>query len=375
MSFELPDLDTVSYEQIVADLIRRIPQYTDQWTDYNESDPGITLLQLLAWLDESLLYQANRIPLATELNFLRWVLGLAFSANQTDYSAAAAKDYDFDFLALQSVLAGLEQGAQASKASLQRDVLLYLQQPYLALTADNVEQLALQTNRMIAAQAAQRQSGHASATAAVPLYVQRACAQAAEQATCIRILSDAPWQYRYPPYPNQDSAAHRARRVLMLQPQPNAAAEDTLLRQVGIYLAPRVIAGTAVRVQPAQLTAIDLTIAVRCGPNMPMTATLDALVAQLYGYLLPSAGPDASGWRYGQAPNPEDLMHMVLAVSGVESIESFIYTYFPTVVLDEMAQLGVNTLLAALPDGRTALQYRGLPQLRCLDITACNAPP
>ena len=35
-----------------------------------------------------------------------------------------------------------------------------------------------------------------------------------------------------------------------------------------------------------------------------------------------------------------------------------------------MAELGANTLLAALPGGNTAMLYRGLPQLRCLDVTA-----
>jgi hypothetical protein len=133
-----------------------------------------------------------------------------------------------------------------------------------------------------------------------------------------------------------------------------------------------VIAGNAVNVRPAQLTPIDLTIRARCTPNASMSVTLDALVTLLYDYLLPEAGPDGRGWAYGEAPNADDLMHLVLGVPGVQALESFVYTYFPTIVPGEMAQLGANTLLAALPNGRSAMFYQGLPCLRCLDVTATD---
>ena len=49
----------------------RIPLYVPEWTDYNESDPGIALLQLFAWLTESMLYQMNRVPERMYLKFLQ----------------------------------------------------------------------------------------------------------------------------------------------------------------------------------------------------------------------------------------------------------------------------------------------------------------
>ena len=50
----LPDiqLDDRTFEQLQIELRRRIPAYTPEWTDHNESDPGITLMQLFAWLGE-----------------------------------------------------------------------------------------------------------------------------------------------------------------------------------------------------------------------------------------------------------------------------------------------------------------------------------
>ncbi|MEU5952103.1 putative baseplate assembly protein [Streptomyces sp. NPDC047525] len=66
-----PILDDRTYEQLRAELIRRIPVYTAEWTDHNESDPGIVLLDLFAFLGESLLYRFNQIPDATKVAFLR----------------------------------------------------------------------------------------------------------------------------------------------------------------------------------------------------------------------------------------------------------------------------------------------------------------
>ena len=67
---QTPRLDERTAEQIFLELRERIPVYAPEWTDYNESDPGITLLQLFAWLSESMLYQMNRVPERMYLKFL-----------------------------------------------------------------------------------------------------------------------------------------------------------------------------------------------------------------------------------------------------------------------------------------------------------------
>jgi len=66
-----PILDDRSYQQLRDELIRRIPVYAPEWTDHNASDPGITLIELFAFLGENLLYRFNQIPDATKLAFLR----------------------------------------------------------------------------------------------------------------------------------------------------------------------------------------------------------------------------------------------------------------------------------------------------------------
>jgi hypothetical protein len=66
-----PILDDRSYQQLRDELIRRIPVYTPEWTDHNASDPGVTLIELFAFLGENILYRFNQIPESTRLAFLK----------------------------------------------------------------------------------------------------------------------------------------------------------------------------------------------------------------------------------------------------------------------------------------------------------------
>jgi hypothetical protein len=70
MALARPILDDRSYQQLRDELVRRIPVYNPEWTDHNPADPGITLLELFAYLSENLLYRFNQIPETTRLEFL-----------------------------------------------------------------------------------------------------------------------------------------------------------------------------------------------------------------------------------------------------------------------------------------------------------------
>ncbi len=71
MPIPAPILDDRSYQQLRDELVRRIPVYTPEWTDFNASDPGITLIELFAFLGENLLFRFNQIPESARLEFLR----------------------------------------------------------------------------------------------------------------------------------------------------------------------------------------------------------------------------------------------------------------------------------------------------------------
>src|SRR6185503_4751856 len=65
-----PKLDDRTYADIVAEAMRLIPRYCPEWTNHNPSDPGITLLELTAWMTELILYRLNRVFEKNYLAFL-----------------------------------------------------------------------------------------------------------------------------------------------------------------------------------------------------------------------------------------------------------------------------------------------------------------
>lgn len=70
MSLRAPILDDRSFVQLRDELLRMIPIYSKEWTDHNASDPGVTLLELFAFLGENLLFRFNQIPEATRAAYL-----------------------------------------------------------------------------------------------------------------------------------------------------------------------------------------------------------------------------------------------------------------------------------------------------------------
>jgi len=62
-------------KDLVDEARKRIVQYCPEWTDYNLSDPGITLIELFAWMTELMVYRLNRVPDKNYVKFLE-LLGL-----------------------------------------------------------------------------------------------------------------------------------------------------------------------------------------------------------------------------------------------------------------------------------------------------------
>src|SRR5690242_9082843 len=71
MALISPILDNRSFAQLRDELVARIPVFAPEWTNHNESDPGIALLELFAYLGESLLFRFNQIPDTAKVEFLR----------------------------------------------------------------------------------------------------------------------------------------------------------------------------------------------------------------------------------------------------------------------------------------------------------------
>jgi hypothetical protein len=75
MPIQSPQLDDLRYDAVVEQLLRRIPVYTPEWTDWNDSDPGVTLIQLFATLAEQVGYRLNQVPEKNYIELLK-LLGI-----------------------------------------------------------------------------------------------------------------------------------------------------------------------------------------------------------------------------------------------------------------------------------------------------------
>lgn len=71
MPIVAPSLDDRRFDDLVEELIARIPAHTPEWTNPRQGDPGRTMIELFAWLADTLLYRANLIPERQRLVFLK----------------------------------------------------------------------------------------------------------------------------------------------------------------------------------------------------------------------------------------------------------------------------------------------------------------
>jgi len=116
MSLPLPVLDDRRFPDLVTEAQSLIPAYQPSWTDYNASDPGITLIELFAWLAEMLIYRADQVPEAHVRAFLSLLdpnapstadleadVTATVAALRTEYRAVTAADYETHALATDGV--------------------------------------------------------------------------------------------------------------------------------------------------------------------------------------------------------------------------------------------------------------------------------
>jgi len=74
-----PKLDDRTFNDIVEEAISMIPRYAPEWTNHNPSDPGITLIELAAWMTDLLIYRLNQVPEKNYVAFLN-LLGIKLHA-------------------------------------------------------------------------------------------------------------------------------------------------------------------------------------------------------------------------------------------------------------------------------------------------------
>jgi predicted phage baseplate assembly protein len=73
MALPVPNLDDRRFQDLVDDAKRLVQQRCPEWTDHNVSDPGVTLIELFAWMTDQLVYRLNRVPDKNYVKFLELI--------------------------------------------------------------------------------------------------------------------------------------------------------------------------------------------------------------------------------------------------------------------------------------------------------------
>lgn len=118
-----PTIDDRRYQQLLEDALDRVAVHTPEWTNFNNSDPGVTLVQLFAFLTENLLYRANLSPERNRIKFLQ-LLRMPL-ATATAARGLVTFNNERGLLATETLPAGLEvsAGKVAFRTELGLDVL------------------------------------------------------------------------------------------------------------------------------------------------------------------------------------------------------------------------------------------------------------
>lgn len=75
MALPIPVLDDRTFADLADEARALIPILDPSWTNHNPSDPGITLLELFAWLTEMLIFSLDQITDDHRITFLRLLNG------------------------------------------------------------------------------------------------------------------------------------------------------------------------------------------------------------------------------------------------------------------------------------------------------------
>jgi hypothetical protein len=297
MPIQLPNLDDRTWDDLTAEARALIPALQPEWTDHNPSDPGITLVELLAWLTEMLLFGVNQIPPDNTVRFLQLLNGSGWTPPAPGFDDAE-----------------LDQAV--------RRTLHGLHERYRAVTADDYEYLLLHAWRETPEAAGMR--------AAVERYAAAPWPGDAPQAPELRRVYCVPGRDLEADDPTLAAPAHVSVVVL---PQPTSDAErhpsprSDLLDAVWSFLYQRRLLGTRHRVVGPDY--VDITVAANLAlhEDAPPADALAQAQHLLATFLDPlDGGPDGAGWPFGRSVYSSELYAVLTETPLVDYVEALVLT-------------------------------------------------
>src|SRR5215470_7302436 len=261
MPIAIPNLDDMTWEDLVKEGRSLIPARAPEWTNHNPSDPGITLIELLAYFTEILVYRANRISDTHVLEFLRLINGPGWTP--------------------------VENLSNEKQKAIDR--LLHIR---LVTTVDYERLLMANTDRL------RLSSGESVA-----------------RVKCVAETDlDRPDQAPHP----LPAAGHLS--VVVLTNQSDAPSKE-LLRRVKHFLEPARMLTARLHVVPPRYAIIGIHATLVLRPDADAEATQNGAIDRIETFFDPlEGGPDRKGWSFGRSVYVYEVYRLLQEIPGVEYV-------------------------------------------------------
>jgi hypothetical protein len=329
VAIPLPHLDDRTFAELLDEARALLPSLAPAWTSHNPSDPGITLVELFAWLAEMLVWRTGQLPDASVRTFLKLLNGPGWTGGGEVADEVAA------------TVAGLRDGYRAvTPADYERLIMADFNAWLAAARAEEAAGGSLaEWTRVLGAGG----DGAAAAPSAVAPIARARCVprRDLDAGTEAERAADAPGEVSVLVLPRRgggpaaDAGEDRPPPPLSGAAPPRA--DDATRRAVWAFLEERRLLGTRVHVvSPVQVPVRVEAVVVR-RPDAPEPAAPEVLRASwervaatdvrrgvleaLAAWLDPlRGGPGAAGWPFGRDVHVSDLYALLEAVPGVDHV-------------------------------------------------------
>ena len=270
MSITIPNLDDITYAELVEEARALIPIYDPEWTDHNPSDPGITLIELFAWITEALIYRANQVTRAHRIAFMKLLEG-------PDWQPGDDLDEDL------------------------RTAVLALRQRYRAVTASDYEALAREASSDVL---------RAKLVANRNLAVESEAGRSQDQPGHVSLII-VTQQGDKPPLPQPDNAT--SQKVWQL-------LDERRVLTIRHHVCGPVYVPIGMNLQIARRADM---------PEDKLGARVEGKLGEYFS--LTEGGPDGTGWPFGRSVYVSEVIALLESIEGVDHVpEIELFSRMPT---------------------------------------------
>ncbi len=259
MPLILPKLDDRSYADLVEEARALIPAHAPEWTHHNPADPGITLVELFAYLAEMLIYRLNRVTDANVHAFLKLL-------NGPEWKPSPDKPLSDEI----------------------RETVLALREPNRAVSSADFERLARAADARVA------------------------------RARCLPrrdLESTNPSAEENPGYVSVVIVPFPSGTENTPRPDP------LLIDAVKKYLEPRCLLTTRVKVAAPRYVTVGVRLTLTLRTDALEAEVRDRAIQALQRFLHPlEGGPEANGWPFGRNVYVSEIYALLDQLPGVDFV-------------------------------------------------------